>query len=279
VIGWRRRSGFVDLVVGVAEGWQRHRTGPNAALVAYFGFVSVFPLLAVMVTVLGWVLAGNDELREDIVDSTLTNLPIIGQQIESDPSAITGSLPVFVIGLLTALWAGTRAFAHAQRAMDDIWEVDDDERPNILGVRGRALLAAAVVGTAQVVSATVVTVGLAGVVDIAILSRAAFVIGALIVNVATLALIYRILPSRSLHWRAVAPGALVAGAAITILQFVGTAVVGRAIAQSSDVYGTFATVIALVFWLSLHASATFVGAELNAYLEERRGPTRYTTAA
>lgn len=271
VLRWRERSRVVDVTVTVAEGWNRHRTGSSASLIAYYGFVSVFPLLAVMVTVLGWVLQGNEQLQEEIVDSALANLPIIGQQLQVDPSQLTGSATVFVVGLATALWAGTKAFAQAQRAMDDIWDVPSDTRPNIAVVRGRSLLAVVVVGAAQVASAGVVTIGFAGVTDVTAISRLGLALAAFGINVGTAMLILPILTSPRLSWRTqVAPGALVAGVAFTVLQYVGTAVVGRAIARASTVYGTFATVIGLIFWLSLHSSATLAGAELNAALHPRR---------
>lgn len=274
-MAWRSRSRPVDLAVSVAEGWKQHRTGSSASLIAYYGFVSVFPLLAVMVTVLGWVLEGNEKLQQEIIDSTLTNLPIIGQQLESDPSQLTGSSKIFVVGLATALWAGTRAFAHAQRAMDDIWDVPFDNRPNVAITRWRSILAVLVVGAAQVASATVITLGVGGVTDFAIVSRVALVLAAFTINFWTLTLIMQILTSPRLTWRRqVFPGAAVAAVAFTVLQFVGTAIVARAISRASSVYGTFATVIALISWLSLHASATLAGTELNAALHPRSANDR-----
>jgi membrane protein len=274
VMRWRDQSSRVDLAVMVIEGWMRHRSGASAALIAYYGFVSVFPLLAVMVTVLGWVLQGNEQLQADIVDSALVNLPIIGQQIALDPSAITGNAVVFVVGLATALWAGTRAFAQAQQAMDDIWDVPRDTRPNIAARRGRSLLAVVVVGASQIMSAAVVTIGFAGVVNTPALSAFALAVAAFAINLLTLVLVLQILSSGQLAWRPqVLPGALMAAVAFTILQFVGTAIVGRAISNASSVYGTFATVIALVSWLSLHATATLLGAELNAALHRRSRTT------
>lgn len=265
------RSRPLDVALTVVEGWQRHRTGSSASLIAYYGFVSVFPLLAVMVTVLGWVLEGNAQLQEDIVDSALSNLPIVGAQLQADPSQITGSVPVFVIGLITALWAGTRAFAQTHQALDDIWDVALDDRPNVALTRGRALIAVAIVGVSQVASATIVTIGLTTVSDVAVLNRVLLAVAALVLNLATLSLVYAVLTSPRLAWRTqVLPGAAFAALAFTVLQFIGTAVVGRAIARASSVYGTFAVVIALVSWLALHASATLAGAELNAALQARR---------
>ena len=67
-----------------------------------------------------------------------------------------------------------------------------------------------------------------------------------------------------------APGALVAGLVFAVLQVVGTVVVGRAIANASPVYGSFAAVIGLISWLGLHSIVALLGAELNQVLPARR---------
>ena len=75
----RQRRSIVDLVLRVLEGFQRHRTGRNAALIAHFGFLSVFPLMVVLTTILGFVLQNRTDLRNDIIDSALGNLPFVDE--------------------------------------------------------------------------------------------------------------------------------------------------------------------------------------------------------
>ena len=86
------------------------------------------------------------------------------------------------------------------------------------------------------------------------------------------AVAFRVLPSASLSWRDVAPGAAVAGVAWTALLAVGGWIVEDRVASSSDVYGTFALVIGLLGWIYLGAQITLLGAELNVVLAERLWP-------
>jgi YihY family inner membrane protein len=265
----RRRSSVVDLSCLVIEGWTLHRTGRNAAVLSHYGFISVFPLLLVLVTVLGFVLDDNQDLQESIIDSALSNIPVVGTQLALDPTSITGSLPLFLFGLGTALWAGSKAFAAAQVAMDDTWDVPRSQRPNIAKNRLRALAMIGVIGAAQVASAVVTS--FAGALDVAAIARLGLFLGAFAINLATLLIAYQVLTTPSLAWRReIMPGAVVAAVAFSGLQYLGTTVVLRAINNASDVYGTFATVIGLLTWLSLHATATLAGAELNAALHRRR---------
>ena len=253
-----------------AEGFRKHRSGRNAALIAHFAFLSVFPLLLVFTTVLGFVLQSRPKLREDIIDSALEQLPFLGQQIEDDPSKLTGNAIVLVLGLAAALWGGMKAFVAVHTALDDISETALDDRANLLITRLRALLGMAYIGGAQV--ATAILASLASVTGVRIISKILFLIFTTAINIGVLALSYRWLRSAWPSWRSVVPGAIVGGVLFAVLQVIGVTIVARAIANASPVYGNFASVIGLLSWLSLHAIIALAGAELNAALATNRPP-------
>ena len=254
----------------LAEGFRKHRSGRNAALIAHFAFLSVFPLLLVFTTVLGFVLQSRPKLREDIIDSALEQLPFLGQQIADDPSKLTGNAIVLVLGLAAALWGGMKAFVAVHTALDDISETALDDRANLLITRLRALLGMAYIGGAQV--ATAILASLASVTGVRIISKILFLIFTTAINIGVLALSYRWLRSAWPSWRSVVPGAIVGGVLFAVLQVIGVTIVARAIANASPVYGNFASVIGLLSWLSLHAIIALAGAELNAALATNRPP-------
>jgi membrane protein len=260
----RAKSRAADVAARTLEGYRNHRSGRNAALISHFGFLSVFPLMLVFTTVLGFVLKDNQELLDSIVDSALAQLPFVGQTIKTDPSKIQGDGLVLVIGLLVSLWAGMKAFVAVHGALDDIDEVPLDDRSNLFITRLRALFGILYVGGAQVGAA--ILASLATVADVAGISTVLLLIGTVAINAGVLALSYRWLRTGSPTWRDIAPGAIVGGVAFAILQLLGVAIVGRAIAKASPVYGDFAAVIGLLTWLSLHALISLLGAELNAAL-------------
>jgi uncharacterized BrkB/YihY/UPF0761 family membrane protein len=263
----RRRSPVADVGLATIEGYQRHRSGQNAALLSFYGFLSVFPLTIAATMILGFVLHSHPHLQADIVDSALKNLPIVGEQISADPSRIHGNVAALVLSLLTTLWAATRAFVGMQSALDDVAEVPLDERPNTAVKRGRALLGIVIVGISQIGAAIVASI--VGVAHLPWISRVLLFLAAAAINVLTVLAVYVWLCSRGGSWRPALPGAIGAGIVFAGLQLVGTAVVGRAIAKASPVYGTFAAVIALCSWLSLHATVALLGAELNQVLRGR----------
>lgn len=264
----RDRSAPVDFVFSGIDGFVRHKTGRHAALLAHYGFLSVFPLLAVMTTILGFVLENAKSVRQRIVDSVFSNLPFIGEQIQKDPSQIQGNVLVLVAGLATALWAGTKCFVAAQNGMNDIWEVPEHDRPNLAKSRGRALIAIGFVGLAQVASATVT--GIVAISGVSWLNRILLVLAAIAINIGVLLEAYRVLTARPLNRRQLLPGAVGAGLGFSVLQLIGTTIVQRAITSSTPVYGNFATVIALLSWLTMHAVVALLGVEANAALDRHQ---------
>ena len=268
VLRLRQRWATADLAVRTADNFRTPRTGRNATLVAHFGFLSVFPLLLVFTTMLGFVLQGRPHLRERIITSAFNRIPIVGPQLASDPSKLKGDALVLAFGLLMTLWAGMKAFNMLQSALDDIADVRLDARPNLVRTRLRSLLGIAVIGGSQVAAA--VLTGFVGVTGVRLLHKLLFTLAAVLVNTVVLAATYRLLSVHPQTWRQVAPGAIVGGVAFAVLQLAGTAVVGRAISKASPVYGTFASVIGLITWLGLHSLIALVGAELNHALPARR---------
>src|SRR4051794_39026102 len=79
------------LAVAVFKKFGDDQAGNLAALIAYCAFFSIFPLLLVLVTVTGFVLAGNPELQQRLLDSALSQFPVIGDQLRTNIGAYKGS--------------------------------------------------------------------------------------------------------------------------------------------------------------------------------------------
>jgi uncharacterized BrkB/YihY/UPF0761 family membrane protein len=134
-----------------------------------------------------------------------------------------------------------------------------------------------VVGVSQIVTA--IATGLIGVSGVSWLNRILLIASAVLINVVVLAGSFQILTARHLTWRQLLPGAVGAGFFFAILQVVGTTVVLRAITRATPVYGTFATVIGLMMWLSLHAMVALLGVEANVALDRGTTTSRTLTSS
>lgn len=263
---YRRRYGAVDVVVETLDGYRRHLTGRNSAVLTYYGFLTLFPLFLAATTILGFLLEGRPDWRERLIGSAVESVPFIGPQL-AQTGELSGSYLALTVGLLAALWGSMKAFVGLETAYDDIWEIRVDDRSNMVHQRLRALIGLAVIGGSQI--ATVVLAALVSQAGLPRLGQIAVVLGGLAINGAVLATMYRFLTSADVTWSMVWPGTVFAATLYTAIQFGGTAAIA-AIQKSADTYGSFTGVISLLAWLSLHAIINLFGSELNAAIVRRR---------
>jgi membrane protein len=246
------------------------QAGNLAALIAYYGFFSLFPLLLTFVSLLGLLLRNNPDLQASILSSALRDFPVIGEQIARNVHALTGGGITLAIGIAGTLWAGLGVTNAAQNAMNKIWDVPRKAWPNFFKSRGRGLLMLAILGTLTVGStflSGLAASGGPGALGVALGIAASFV-----VNLALFLIAFRVLTVRDLTWGDVLPGALVAAVLWTVMQSLGGYYVTHQIKNASDVYGTFALVIGLLVWLYLGAQVTLLCAEVNVVKKERLWP-------
>ena len=146
----QRRHRSLAVPVAVVKKFGDDQAGNLSALIAYYGFFSLFPLILVMVSVLGFILDGNPDAQEAVVDSALKQIPIVGEQIRG--GSLEGSGVALVVGIVGALLAGLGVTLAAQTAFNRVHAIPHRERPNFLSSRLRGLGLLALLGTLQVIS-------------------------------------------------------------------------------------------------------------------------------
>jgi membrane protein len=244
------------------------QAGGLAALVAYYAFFSIFPLLLVFTTILAFVLQGNKELYDDVTRSVLAQFPVVGDQLQAQ--ALTGKVTALVLGLLTSIWGGLGVTVAAQNAFAKIWAVPYKDRPDFFRSRLRGLLLLMVLGVLFLLSAVItglVTTTFRG----TFLKLAGYAI-TLAVNFGFYVAAFRFLTAPTVPTRQLWLGAAVAAVFLTILQLVGAIYIEHVIKRASNTYGTFATVIGLLVWLHLIAQLTMYSAEINTVIVRRLWP-------
>jgi membrane protein len=265
---YRRRFHAFDVFAEMMDGWRRHQSGRNASLLAFFSFLSIFPLMLAAVSILGFVLEGDKDLQDQIVDSAASEIPVLGQQLADNTQAINGSVWAIVIGLAVALWSSTKAFVGLESALDDTWEVDLDARDGLASQRGKALLGLVIIAVPQVASITIASIVTAA--EFPVIGDLALFGITVVVNIVVIAAMYRFLTSHRTTWREVWPGAVAAGVVVTILQSLGTTLVKRSADGENVAMVTINTILGLITWLGLIGITVLMCAELNAALKRLR---------
>jgi len=271
----RDRWPMANIAVETLDGWRRHQTSRNAAVLAYYGFLSVFPLVMVASAVLNVVLRNEPDLRDRIMESAFSEVPVIGDQIRDQVGTIGGDIAAITVGVVIALWAATRAFNALQVAFDDVWEVPVDDRDNVAVRRLKAVAGGFAIGLALVITGALTNLPGGGPLGFWALN-----IAALGVNMAVLTTMMRYMTAATLTTPMVWRGALLSAFGLLGLHLLGGFIVRRYLASASDTAGTFATVIALTAWINLLAIVSLLGAELNsARHRHRNGDTAIDTVS
>jgi len=276
---WQQRHTGPAFVFGVIKKFGDDAAGTLSALIAYYGFLSLFPLLLILITLLGLFFAHDASLQKRILDSAFGQFPIVGQQLETSGlrSLRAGSVVGFVVGLLGLLWGSFGVSQAAQRAMAEVWNVPRAVRPGFLARLGRSVGFVALLGVD-----VIVTTFLAGLVTIghgALWFQVLAAVTGIGVNVALYLAGFRILTPGSIPTHQLAPGAVVAGVGWTILQYAGTVLVGHTLRHANQVYGYFGSVLGLISFLFLAAELTVYAAEVNVVRARHLYPVEFSRTA
>jgi membrane protein len=269
---FQQRHAWLGFPVAVWKKFGDDQAGSLAMLVAYLAFVSIFPLMLVLVTVLDIVLRNNPDLQHRLVESTLSQYPVIGQHLSNISPLHQSGLPL-VVGLVGTFLGGLGVANAMQNALNTAWEIPYTRRPGFpwswlrsmgliivigLGLIGTTVLSTTASGAGSVLTGVGATV-------------AAYAVS-LAASIGLFWLAFRIGTAREIGWRQQWPGAVIAGVIWQILQTVSGYFISHQLAHASPIYGTFAIVIGLIAWLYLQAQLTLYAVQVSVVRTHRLWP-------
>ena len=265
----QRERAWLGFPLAVFKKFGEDQAANLAALIAYYGFFSIFPLLMVFTTVLGFALQGNPQLQESIRSSAFANFPVIGRQLSQNVHSLRGSGVALSLGIALTLWSGLGVLKVTQTAMNVVWNVPYERRPNFVWSTARAAIMLLVLGAITVASATAGSVGTG---HGGVLWSVVGILISLMLNLVLFLLAFRVLTAEDVSWSDVSIGAATGAVAWTLLQAFGGYYVGHQLSSASDTYGTFAVVIGLLAWIFIGAQVTLLAAEINVVKVRRLWP-------
>lgn len=269
----QRRRPALGFPLAVMKKFAEDKAGHLAALVAYFGFFSIFPLMVAFTSVLGFVL--DEQQQTKFADAAAGQIPVVGNTIRANAGKLDGSVVAIVIGVLVALWAGLRIVDAMQNALNDVWAIPATGRPNLVmrRVRGLAMLGLIGGGLAGTVAASNVATLLDVIPGI---GRFGIWAASALVSVLMYVLAFQLLTDRRLPWRDLWPGAIFSGTAWWALQTFGSVYVVHQQKAAGDTYGDYASIIALLAFLFIAAQLSILGAEISAVRARKLWPRSLT---
>ncbi|MFB8003867.1 YihY/virulence factor BrkB family protein [Nocardia sp. NPDC056000] len=248
--------------------------GYLAALITYYAFVSLFPLLLILTTVLGVVLEAQPHLQQRILDSAVSQFPVIGDQL-GQPERLSGGTVGLIVGIGGAAFGGLGVSVAVQNAMNVAWGVPLNQRPDPFAVRVRGLIGLVVIG--PLILGLIVVSRIAAAWQIGFGFAWLLIAASVVLNAGVFALVFKWATMRPLSLRQVAPGAIAAALAWQLLQRFGSIYVGRVVNHSSNTNGVFAVVLGLLGFLYLASFVVVLCAEINVVRIDRLYPRALLT--
>ncbi|HVA59607.1 MAG TPA: YihY/virulence factor BrkB family protein [Mycobacteriales bacterium] len=281
----------VDRVLGAVDGFQKahpalgfplavikkygdDQTGNLAALLAWYALASVFPLLLVLVTVLGIVLRGDPGLQASVLHSTFVHFPIIGTQLHNNIHSLNRAGFGLAVGLV-GTFIGARGIANAaQNAFNSIWEVPYKQRPGFPKNLLRSVALVLIVGVGIIVTTALSGLG-GGSGTFGVGLRVGAVAVAFVLNVGLFLLAFRLATAPEVATRDLRLGALLTAVVWQVLQWLGAFLVARYLKHASEVYGLFGLVLGLMSWMYIQAQLTLYAVQIDVVRTRRLWPRTF----
>ena len=270
---FQRRNKVVGFPLAVVYKFFDDQGPYLAAILTYYGFIAIFPLLLIASSLLGFLLQGDPEMQARLLDSALSQFPIVGTQL-GRPEGLQGSTSAVVIGSLAALYGVLGLGQAAQHALNVSWAVPRNSRlnPVISRVRSFFLLSAAGLAVVLITFLTGVAGNLGALgVELGWLSWLGTVFS-IAVTAVMLALMMRYTTARRPSFRVSLPGAVVIAVLWQLLQVLGKTYVSRIVGEVSEMNGIFAVVLGLIALLYLAAAIGVLGLEVNVVINRHLFP-------
>jgi membrane protein len=257
---FQRSRPWLAVPVATWKKFSDNQAGNLAALVAYYAFASLLPLLLVAYSILDIIATNNATLGERL-RSALKHYPVVGTQLgETASHGLNKTGIALVIGILLLLYAGRGVGMAMQNAMNTVWGVPMYRRPGFPKNVVRSFGLIALVGPGEIVTIALSTIaGGTGHLGSVGAKVAAFAVS-LVLNVVLFWVGFRIATSREIDGKDMRLGAILAAIAWQILQLIGGMFIGHA---TNSAYGVFGVVLGLLAWLYLQAQITLYMVELD----------------
>jgi membrane protein len=247
-----------------------------AALLTYYAFVSLFPLLLLLSTILGFVLSGDPSLQHEMLTSAARQFPVIGGDL-ARPKRLGGGPIGLVVGIAGSLYGGLGVAQAFQYAANTMWGVPRNNRPNPFKARGRSVLLLATVGFAVLGTTALSIAGGGGAGALGTAGRSLTLAASVVISIAMAIFAFRFAPARRLSVRDVAAGAIVTAVIWQLLQSFGVVYVRHVVEHASATNAVFALVLGLLAFLYITATAVLLGMEINVVHVNRLHPRSLLT--
>lgn len=271
---WQKRHRWSALIYAVIKKYGEDESGRQAALLTYYGFLSLFPLLLVLTTVAGVIAQNHPHLQHDIIQSVTNYFPVLGGQLSNHITTLHKNGVALLIGIIFTLY-GARGVADAfRRGVQHIWQVPKSQRPGFPKTILNSLVII-VVGGLGFIAASIST-GFAAAAG----HGPAFRLLSVGINLFILFWLFTFLLNfclpRHVPIKDTRAGALSAAFGLVILQALGGYLLKNELKRLDALYSYFALALGLLFWIYLQAQMMYYAVTISAVRAKKLWPRSIT---
>lgn len=250
-----------------------------ASIMTYYAFIAIFPVMLLASSILGFILQGNPELREDLIDTALAQFPVIGTQLNV-PDGLQGSTSAIVLGAVVAIYGCLGLGQSVQNALNIAWSVPRNSRPNPFLLRLKSLVLLMTAGVALLVVSGLSILGSSTQVfsdNVDVTIKWAIQVATVLLNGTVLTILFRLGSAREHRIRYAAPGGFSVAVMWLALQYFGTLYVTQVLVKAGPVNKTFGLVLGLMGLIYFASVMGVLGMQINVVLARRLWPRALLT--
>jgi membrane protein len=259
---WQRKHRFSAFPYGVVKKYGDDESGYQAALITYYSFVSLFPLLIIALSVIDLISRNNTELRNRLTQSIGNYLPTVSDQLQHTVHSKTGTGLALLISLLFLLYGAKGSADAVRHALDHAWEVPRSSRSGFPKGMLKSLGLIVGGGVGLLLSATLSGLATSAFAHLWYLRLLPLVLS-ISINYLVFLFVFRIGTSKRQAIPDIRLGAITAALALQLLQLVGAALIHHQLKNATGAYGQFGIVLALLFWIYLQAQVFMYTVQIN----------------
>ncbi len=268
---WQQNSNRLAFIVATIHRFGQQKTGYQAALITYYGFLSLFPLLLVFTSIVNIVASGNQQFKKQILEYASSYIPILSDQLQSNIQASSKSGLILVVSLLL-LFYGARAGADAFRyAVNNVWQTPKKQRLSFPANYFSSVYIIILGGIGFLASAALSAYA-GGLGSLFVFKLLSLALNGLLLT-ATFFVLFKIALTKSaVTNRDLIIGSVLSGIGILILHLLGGYILTSQLRNLRDLYGTFALILGVLFWIYLQVRVVMFSLMANYIHKEKLWP-------
>ncbi|HSH18198.1 MAG TPA: YihY/virulence factor BrkB family protein [Candidatus Saccharimonadales bacterium] len=249
---FQRTHTVLAFPVAVIKRFGDDEAGKQAALVTYYAFLSLFPLLLIFMTVLNIIIQNNPQLETKIINTVFQLFPALGNDLRRNVGSVSGSGIAIILQLLALLYGARGLAVILQDTFNNLWHIDKKERPGLVGDTLRSFGMMAAVGLGIIIGTTIsYTLGV--VLDLGIIGAIVINLINILITFSLFLVVFRLGTSSKVGLGKLVVGAAIASIGTLLVQRLGGFIMAEQLPKLEGSYGSFAIALGMLFWIYLQA--------------------------